>query len=151
MTKVTPRATYRPRQRAGQQNTPIIVANTQWDLPETLIKSVKVERMISGLIDMASGGKLDYKDLVGDAEVVAYLNPATSQAPLRSDVTQIYFYCFTRMMKKQGIEVPKECEVNELDEYLLQKLDKFKQWIFEKRGGRERNPVIDSLKEVFKI
>ena len=27
-------------------NTPIIVANTQWDLPETLIKSVKTERMI---------------------------------------------------------------------------------------------------------
>ena len=130
-------------------NTPIIVANTQWDLPETLVKSVKAERMINGLIDMASGGKLDYKDLVGDAEVVAYLNPATSQAPLSGQVTQIYLYCFTRMMKKQGIEVPKECEVNELDEYLQHRLDEFKKWIFNSRGGKERNPVINALTEVF--
>ena len=130
-------------------NTPIIVANTQWDLPETLVRDVKAERMIYGLIDMASGGKLDYKDLVGDAEVVAYLNPATSAHPLRSDVSEIYLYCFTRMMKKKGIEVPKECEVNELSNYQMERLDQFKKWIFNSRGGKESNPIINALQEVF--
>ena len=132
-----------------KSNTPIVVANTQWDLPETLVKDVKAERMINSLIDIASGGKLDYKDLVGDAEVVAYLNPATSAYPLRSDISEIYLYCFTRMMKKKGVEVPKECEVNELSGYQMERLDQFKKWIFNSRGGKESNPIINALQEVF--
>lgn len=133
-----------------KKNTPILVANTQWDLPETLLKDVKAERMINSLIDMATGGKLDYKELVGDAEIVAYLNPATNASPPRKDVSEIYFYCFTRMMKKKGVEVPKECQVNELSNYQMEKLNEFKKWIFENRGGKEKNQVISALQEVFK-
>ena len=79
-------------------NTPIIVANTQWDLPETLVKDVKAERMINGLIDMATGGKLDYKDLVGDAEVVVDLNPvAISINPF---IIRSAFTSFTKVSGK---------------------------------------------------
>ena len=133
-----------------KSNTPIIVANTMWDLPETLVNEVKAERMINALLNLA-GAKMDYKDLVGDAEVVAYLNPASSAHPLRKDVTDIYLYCFKRMMKKKGIDAEEQLgyKIDDLDEYHMHRLNEFKKWIFEKRGGEESNPVINAMKEVF--
>ena len=130
-----------------KKNTPIIVANTQWDLPENLVKWVKSERMINGLIGMTC--KLTPEESVGYAEVVAYLNPATSQAPLRNDVSEIYLYCFTQLMKREKIEVSKDIAVNELSEHLMDKLNEFKRWIYKARGGKEKNPVINALTEVF--
>lgn len=131
-------------------NTPIIVANTMWDLPKTLVNEVKAERMINALLNLA-GAKMDYKDLVGDAEVVAYLNPASSAHPLSREVTDIYLYCFKRMMKKRGIDAEEQVgyKIDDLDEYQMHRLNEFKKWIFEKRGGEESNPVINALKEVF--
>ena len=131
-----------------QKNTPIIVANTQWDLPENLVKWVKSERMVNGLIGMTC--KLTPEESVGYAECVAYLNPATNQAPLSSDVTKIYLYCFTQLMKREKIEVPKECVVEKLSEYQMNKLNEFKRWIYKSRGGAEKNPIINTLTEVFK-
>ena len=128
--------------------TPIVVANTQWDLPENLIKWVKEERMINGLIDMCHS--LTPEESVGFAEVVAYLNPATNQAPLRSDVTEIYLYCVTQMMKIQKIEVPKDIAVDKISDHQMEKLNDLKKWIYKQRGGKEKNPIINALKEVFK-
>ena len=129
------------------KNTPIIVANTEWDLPENLIKWVKSERMINGLIGMTC--KLTPEESVGYAEVVAYLNPTTSKAPLSSDVTEIYLYCFTQLMKREKIEVPKDCVVEKLSDYQMDKLNEFKRWVYKSRGGDEKNPIINALKEVF--
>jgi len=133
------------------ENTPIIVANKEWDLPQNLIDSVKQERMINSLLDLMAGGKMDYKDLVGDAEVVAYLNPATNRTVLRADVVDIYLYCFKRMMKQKGIDAEEQIghKIDDLNDYKIKQLNKLKSWIYEKRGGRERNPVISALKEVF--
>lgn len=69
--------------------TPIIVANTHWDLPENLVKYVKEERMVNALIDMAKPNLLTKEDLVGYAEVVAYLMPATQQQPLKLSLIHI--------------------------------------------------------------
>lgn len=68
---------------------------------------------------------------------------------MKGDVSEIYLFCFTRMMKNKGVEVPKECEVNELSDYQMERLDQFKKWIFDSRGGKESNPVINALQEVF--
>jgi len=97
-------------------------------------------------------GENYYEKSVGYAECCAYLNPATSQAPLRSNVQEIYLYCFTQVMKKnKTIEAtPKECIVEELSEYQMNKLNEFKRWIYDNRGGKEINQVISALKEVFK-
>jgi len=129
------------------ENTPILVANTQWDLPENLVKYVQEERMINGLIDIIK--PLSPEESVGFAEVVAYLNPATQKDPLRSDVTEIYLYCVTQLMRKKGIEVPKDIAVEKLSDYQMQKLNELKRWIYKHRGGKEKNPIINSLKEVF--
>jgi len=63
------------------KNTPIIVANTEWDLPQNIIKYVKEERMINGLIDNIK--PLTPEESVGYAEVVAYLIPAISKSVLQ--------------------------------------------------------------------
>ena len=131
-----------------KQNTPIIVANTLWPLPENLIKDIKTERIISGLLDMG-GAELDYHDLVGWAELVGYLMPATCVSPLKGDAYEIYLYCVTKYMNRKKIEVPKEVEIKELSSYQIQKLDEFKKFIFKSRGGKESNPVLNALKEVF--
>ena len=129
-----------------KENTPIVVANTEWPLPDTLINDVKAERMITSLLELG-GAKLDYKDLVGDAEVVAYLMPATNRAPLRSQEVEIYCYCVKKVMKKKGIDFPEGKDT--LDDYQMNRLNELKKWIFESRGGKESNPVINALKEVF--
>lgn len=134
------------------QNTPIIVANTQWELPKNLIKWVQEERMINSLIELGNPNILTPEESIGYAEVVAYLNPATNQAPLRSDVSEIYLYCFTQLMKRKNMfdAIPKECIVDELSDYQMDKLNEFKRWLYKSRGGKEKNPVINALKEVFK-
>ena len=125
------------------KNTPIVVANTEWPLPDNLIQDVKVERMITSLLELG-GVDLDYKDLVGDAEVVAYLMPATNRAPLRSQETEIYCYCVKRVMKKKGVDFPEGKDA--LDDYQMNRLNELKKFIFESRGGKERNQVINALK-----
>ncbi len=128
-------------------NTPIMVANTEWDLPENIIKYVKEERMVNGLIDMIN--PLSPEESVGYAECVAYLMPETQRRVLSSRVTKIYLYCVTQLMKRHKVEVPKEIAINELTDFEMRELNQFKKWIYNSRGGKEKNPVINVLKEVF--
>jgi len=132
------------------RNTPILVANTHWPLPDNLIKDVKSERMVNALLNMACPD-MDYKELVGWAECVAYLMPATSQSVVRKDVAEIYLYCVTQLQKRKGLleALPTECRVEKLSDYQMQELDKFKKWIFEARGGKESNPIVNAFQEVF--
>ena len=132
----------------SKENTPIIVANTHWDLPENIIKYVQEERMINGLIDMAT--PLSSEESVGFAEVVAYIMPETQQRPVASDVAKIYLYCTTQLMKRHKIEVPEDIAINELTDYEMQKLNDLKRRIYKQRGGKEKNPLINAFKEVFK-
>jgi len=130
-----------------EQNTPILVANTQWELPDNILRWVKEERMILSLIDITN--PLTPEESIGYAELVAYLMPATNQAPLRSDVAEIYLYCVTQLMKNKKIEVPEEIFVESLSDYKMEKLNEFKRWVYESRGGKEKNPLVNALKEVF--
>ncbi len=131
------------------ENTPIIVANTEWPLPDNLIQDVKSERMINALLNMACPN-MDYKDLVGYAEVVAYLYPAVCKSTIHSRTSDIYLYCSYKLAERKGIKDLEFLEGHkELDDYQMSRLNEFKKWIFEKRGGEEKNPVINALKEVF--
>lgn len=130
------------------ENTPIIVANTEWPLPDNLIQDVKQERMINGLIDLAKPNTLKPEDLVGWAECVAYLMPATSRAVLRNDVSEIYLYCVRKLMERKGIKIDIELP-DKLSDYQMERLNEFKKWIYQSRGGKEKNPIINALKEVF--
>lgn len=126
---------------------PIIVANEEWPLPENLIKWVEEERMINGLIDVVK--PLTPEESVGFAEVVAYLYPAMSKSSLPSGVNKIYLYCVTQVMKKHKIDVLKEIAVKELTEFETKALNELKKFIYKARGGKEKNPIINALKEVF--
>ncbi len=130
-----------------KENTPIIVANTEWDLPGNIIKYGQEERMINGLIDMIK--PLTPEESVGYAECVAYLMPELNKRVLNSRVTKIYLYCVTQLMKRQKIEVPKDIVVNELTDFEMRELNQLKKWIYESRGGKEKNPILNALKEVF--
>lgn len=130
-----------------RENTPIIVANESWPLPDQIIKYVKEERMINAMIDMAKS--LSPEESVGYAEVVAYLMPATQATPLRSDVTEIYLYCTTQLMKRHRIEIPKEIKIDILSDYQMEKLNELKRWIYKQRGGKEKNPIINALRKIF--
>lgn len=131
-----------------EKNTPIVVANTEWDLPKNIIKYVQEERMINGLIDMIK--PLSPEESVGYAECVAYLMPELQKRLLSPKVTKIYLYCVTQLMKRKKIKVSKEIAINELTDFEMRELNELKKWIYKSRGGKEKNPIINALKEVFK-
>jgi len=136
--------------KIDKTSTPILVANTEWPLPENLLKDIKAERMINGLLDMAKPNVLDEEDLVGWAECVGYLMPATSRSPLRSDVAEIYLYCCRKYLESKKMEIPDIGLPEKLSYFQMEKLREYKKWIFKSRGGKETNIVLSALKEVFK-
>ena len=132
-----------------QGNTPILLANIEWIPPEKLLDEVKTERMINGLLEMAN---FELKEkTVGDAECLAYLMPQTNRSPLQTNWVNIYLYLVGRVLKrwKQYEALPESCKIEILSEYDSEKMNDLKRWIYDKRGGEERNPVLSALKEVF--
>lgn len=128
----------------------ILVANTEWELPDNLIRDIQAERMINSLINFTCDNIEDY-DQVGWAECVGYLMPAFCRNVLRSDVTKIYLYCFKKYLEnKKWEKMLPEIQTIELTKYEHQKLKEYKKWIFKNRGGKIKSIVIDALKEVFK-
>ena len=130
-----------------KDNTQILLANTEWMPPERLLNEVKSERMINGLLEMA---KPELKEkTVGDAECLAYLMPLTFIKPLPSDWVDIYLYLAGRILKRWKIyeSLPESCKVETLSEYNTKKMNDLKKWIYDKRGGEERNPVLSALFE----
>lgn len=130
------------------KNTPIVVANTEWDLPKNIVRYVKEERMVNGLIDILK--PLSPEESVGYAECVAYLMPELQKRVLSNRVSKIYLYCVTQVMKRRKIGVPKEIAVNKLTDYEMSELKELKKWIYQSRGGKEKNPIVDAIKQVFK-
>ena len=129
------------------KNTPIIIANTEWLPPKNLIDDVKEERMINGLVDMVK--PLSPEESIGWAELVAYLMPAVQKNSVSSKVQNIYLYCCTQYFKNRKTEIPKDLIVENLSDYEKEKLRELRLWIFEKRGGKEKNNLINALNEVF--
>ena len=136
------------------KNTPIILSNTEWMPPERLLNEVKAERMVTALCDLAKPNLMDYKDLVGDAECLAYLMPETGRRVLSSDWTEIYLYLAGRVLKKWDRikdlpEIMKKNFVENISDYQQKKLDDLKYFIYKSRGGKENNSIILAIKEVF--
>src|SRR3990167_8769742 len=132
-----------------QKNTQILLANTDWMPPKKLLDEVKSERMINGLLEMV---KPELKEkTVGDAECLAYLMPHTGRVPLSHEWVDIYLYLAGRVLKrwKQYEALPESYKVETLSEYDTHKMNELKHWIYDKRGGEEKNPVLSALKDVF--
>ncbi len=132
------------------QNTPIIVSNTEWDVADNIIKEVQAERMINALCDLMKPNTLEKDDLVGDAEVIAYLMPATLRTPVSSEISDIYLYCCRRVMVRRRKEPPDFLdEYKELSNYRKKRLKELKLKIYNSREGKYQHPFLSALKEVF--
>ena len=103
--------------------------------------------MTNGLINLIK--PLSPEESIGWAELVAYLLPAVVKNPVSSRVQNIYLYCCTQYFKKKKIEIPEDLIVEKLSDYEKDQLRELRFWIFEKRGGKEKNDLINTLNEVF--
>ena len=126
-----------------------MVANTEWPLPDNLLRDIKAERMTMSLMDMAKPDVLEKEDLVGWAECVGYLMPATSKYPLKGEVSNIYLYCVKKYCEQKKTGMTKEIKEIELSDNEKRKLKEYKLWIYESRGGKEQNPILNTFQQVF--
>lgn len=133
-----------------QQQNRLVVADTGWaeSLPEWLTDAIKSERMLNGMVNIATGSK----DSFSDAEMVAYLMTASLKSPLSHNQTQIYLYLtgkvmikhkgiiedtlpdFIQKIFKDGLTSDQEREMDELRSSLLNK------------RGKVSSPLFDALK-----
>lgn len=126
----------------------LVVGDRSWaeSIPEWLLEKVREERMVLGLISIANPNI----EKVGDAEVLAYLLPAASRAPLNSVHTNIYLYLATKICGQRGNELPDDIQVIELSSWEEKQLQELKNMIYRCRGGDIQHPVLEAMRKLKK-
>lgn len=119
---------------------PIVLHRSPWasTLPQWIKGQIITERLISlmtGELDMAT-----------DTEAMAYIYPASLDAPLDHDWTQIYLYVTTKTLESTGKEVPPDVRVDDLDNYKMSLLRDLKRWIYKSRSNHRVKEI--KIKEV---
>lgn len=126
----------------------IIIHNTQWEIPEDLLKQVQVERMINAVCDMVK--PLEIKDQVGDAEVAVYLYPLVNRQPVPGRISKIYLYCVRNVFKRMKRDFTEMLEVKaELTNNEQRELDDLKEMIYKERK-KIKHPFLEAIKEINK-
>jgi hypothetical protein len=137
----------------------LVVGDASWadTIPQWILNEVSMERTINAAINLVGKKKFQDHEQVGDAEVIAYLMPATMKAPIDNDYVEIYIYLSAKLMLKakrvKEEALPndfKESLKNGLSEYRKSLLRELRCKIFRARGGKIKHPVFDALEEVFK-
>lgn len=131
-----------------QKENPIVVADREWakDIPEWLLKEVKVERLVYGLASLMKRGTPQ----VGDAEVAVYLMTNALRQPMSSEYANIYAYLLTRLFRKKGKEVPEDIRREELTDWEEHEFRELKDMIYRRRGGDISHPLVDAMKQLKK-
>lgn len=114
----------------GTFTDPIIAYPSPWkdDIPDWLKSRITLERLIMNMSTHAG------EEPTGtDAEALAYLFPASLEAPLGSDWTEVYLYLATRVCTAEGKEVPKDIQVETLSDYRMNELNRLKSFIYDQR------------------
>jgi hypothetical protein len=115
----------------GALTDPILVFPGGWGdtLPEWLKHAIMLERLVMNM------KALKGEELTGtDAEACAYLVTVSLTQPIDSDWTQIYLYVATQTYRKWGkSELPADIRVDSLNDYQLGELERFKDWLYQKR------------------
>lgn len=105
---------------------PIVLHKCGWmdTVPEWLLKWIKLDRMIALM-------KNEYEGAATDSEALAYLVPASLEAPMGHDWSQIYLYLATKVIRESGhAELPKDVAVETLNDYQQRILKGLKEWIW---------------------
>ena len=122
---------------------PIIVHRCAWGtrdmIPEWLRNQITMDRMIELMV-----ANKEERDPIGtDSEALAYMIPASFEAPMGHDWSQIYLYLGTVVMDREKSKVvPDDIRVDKLDRNQMDDLNRLKRWIYETklkhRAGRRR-------------
>lgn len=111
---------------------PIIAYPSPWmdTIPEDLKKEVPLARMLLQMRYHA--GQLKYMTAT-DVEALIYLYPASLEAPMGHDWSEIYIYLGAVVCGGMGRTVPDDLKDTKLSDYQLQELERLKRWIYEQR------------------
>ncbi len=127
---------------------PIIVHRCAWGtrdmIPEWLRSQITLDRMIELMVARNEG-----RDPIGtNSEALAYLIPASLEAPMDRDWAQIYLHVATVVMDGQKNKVvPDDIRVDMLDRNQEDDLRGLKHWIYEKRRQHRTEKATDIRKE----
>jgi len=116
---------------AGCLTDPIIVFPGGWGdtLPDWLKTAITLERMMGNMKALK-----DEEPTGTDAEACAYLMTVSLTQPIDSDWTQIYLYVATQTYKQWNKgEMPADIVVESISDYQMQKLNRLKAWLYERR------------------
>ncbi len=130
----------------------LIVADSGWaeTIPEWILKEIEAERMINGMVNIAGNNQIEDWEMVGNAEVVAYLYTHSLRASMSSEFTKIYLYLTTKLMKdKKGVDIPSDINTKKLTEQEESVLKILRQDIARVRG-KINHPLFDILNELKK-
>ncbi|MBA7518070.1 hypothetical protein ES705_10136 [subsurface metagenome] len=135
----------------GSLYDPIIVHQCSWAtpdmIPEWLRNQITLDRMIELMVANKEG-----RDPIGtDSEALAYMIPASMEAPMGHDWTQIYLYLATVVIDRdKNKTVPDDIRVDKLDKMQQEDLLRLKRWLYETklkhRRGR-RKEIKQEIKE----
>ena len=130
---------------------PIILHQCGWAtrdmIPEWLRNQITMDRMIELMVANNEG-----REPIGtNSEALAYMIPASMDAPMGHDWTQIYLYLATVVMDREKSKVvPDDIRVDRLDRNQEDDLRRLKRWLYETklkhRAGR-RKEIKQELKE----
>ena len=111
---------------------PIIVHRCAWGtrdmIPEWLRNRITLDRMIELMVANKEG-----RDPIGtNSEALAYLIPASMEAPMGHDWSQIYLHLATVVIDTEKNKVvPDDIRVDKLDDMQQQDLLGLKRWIYQ--------------------
>lgn len=131
----------------------LVVGDASWaaDTPQWILDAVADERMTQGFIELLRPGTLP--ETVGDAEVLAYLMPASMRAPMHSYYVEIYTWLVARLCKAHGKTILDFMQ-EKLDKGLTRdeerELDELRRDLWRLRGGKVRSELFDALRDLKK-
>ena len=131
----------------------LVVGDASWanDIPQWLLDAVVTERMLQGFLHLMKPG--ESTEEVGDAEVVAYLMPASMRAPMPYYYTEIYVWVVARLCQSVGKPILDFMQ-EKLDKGLTRdeerELTELRRELWRIRGGRVRTPLFDMLAQLKK-
>ena len=129
---------------AGVFTDPIIAYPSPWmdTIPQWLKEQITLDRLIEQM--KAARGQ---EPTGTDSEALAYLYPASLEAPLDHDWTEIYLYLGARVCGAHGKTVPDDINVRTLNRQQDEDLRRLKAWIYEKRRQHRKMKASDIRKE----
>lgn len=114
---------------------PVVLHRSPWadTLPQWVRGQIITERLCALMSDEPCTAT--------DAEAMAYIYPASLDAPLDRDWSEIYLYVCTRTLERTGKEIPPDVRVDSLDSYRMGLLRDLKRSIYNSRAKRRPKEV----------